>query len=244
MRAVKTAKTVFILLLAGWLALSVGLVYVLTAGQPVLHAVVGMGAGLIVLWVFLCGGLMLWLRRPISFFVRRIPLAWPLKFVLFAIALAMLEEAVTTGMTNLAPLFGVQVGQAYITASADYLDVILHHSVIVFVPMFIAWAWLLSRWRFSPFQVFLLFGLTGLLAESLTFGTQHLSEFAMWIFVYGLMVYLPACSVPEARAAVQPRWYHFPIAVLLPFLFGIPLGLLLHFVFPNHPDLHFPPIQG
>lgn len=230
--------------MAGWLALSVGLVYALTFDQPVMHAVISMGSGLIILWVFVCGGMMFWLRRSIAAFVQRIPIAWQVKFVLFATLLAMLEEVITTGMTNVAPLFGVRIGEAYITASTNYLDVILHHSVIVFVPMFIAWAWLLSRWRFSPFQVFLLFGLTGLFAESLTFGMQHLSEFAMWIFVYGLMVYLPAYSIPEERPGSAPRWFAFPLAVLLPFLFGIPLGLLLHLIFPNHPDLHFPPIQG
>ena len=110
MRSVQVVKTVFILLLAGWLALSVGLVYALTLDQPVMHAVISMGSGLIILWVFVCGGLMFWLRRSIAAFVRRIPIAWQVKFVLFATLLAMLEEAITTGMTNLAPLFGVEDG--------------------------------------------------------------------------------------------------------------------------------------
>ena len=70
--------------------------------------------------------------------------------------MALLEEAVTTTMTNCAPLLGVSLGQAYITASSNYFDVILGHSVIVFVPQFAAWAWLLSRYDFQPAEVFLL----------------------------------------------------------------------------------------
>jgi hypothetical protein len=42
---------------------------------------------------------------------------------------------------------------------------------------------ILSCYDFSPFAVFLLFGLTGTLAET-TFGPQHLLEFGPWIFVY------------------------------------------------------------
>ena len=67
--------------------------------------------------------------------IRRLPLGWPARFILSATGMALLEEAVTTTMTNLAPFFGVPIGQAYITASANYLDVVLGHSVIVLVPM-------------------------------------------------------------------------------------------------------------
>jgi hypothetical protein len=37
-------------------------------------------------------------------------------------ALALMEEAITSSMTNLAPLFGVKIGEAYITASTNYFD--------------------------------------------------------------------------------------------------------------------------
>jgi hypothetical protein len=123
--------------------------------------------------------------------------------------------------------------------------VVLRHSVIVFIPWFIAWALLLKRYAFSPFWVFLLTGLNGLLAESLTFGAQHLSEFALWIFVYGLMVYLPAWSLPpaEARGAKPPRLWHALWAFVLPFLVSIPWALLIRLLSPDHPDIHFPPIQ-
>jgi hypothetical protein len=244
-RTVHILKTVFILLLALWLAASTGLVYLVTLKNRIAHAEISMGTGLVLLWVFLGGALMFLLRGSIRILVLRIRLPWQVKFVLFATLLAMLEEAVTVGMTNLAPLFGVRIGEAYITASANYWDVVLHHSVVVFVPWFIAWALILKRYNFSPFWVFLLTGLNGLLAETLTFGSQHLGEFGLWIFVYGLMIYLPAFCLPPAaeRGAHPPKPWHALLAFLLPFLLSIPWAVTLHFIFPNHPDIHFPPIQ-
>ncbi len=138
-------------------------------------------------------------------------------------------------LTNAAPLFGLRIGDAYITASANYWDVVLGHSVIIFVPMFIAWAWLLGRYRFTPNQVFLLFGLTGTLAEA-SYGPQHLLEIGMWMFVYGLMVYLPAYIVPQDRKARTVRPWHYPLAVAAPFLFLIlllPVVPLLRLLRPS-----------
>jgi hypothetical protein len=164
--------------------------------------------------------------------------------LLGATLLAMIEEVITTSMTNLAPLLGVAAGKAYITASANYLDVICFHSVVMFIPLFVGWTWMLSRYRFSPFAVFLLFGLTGTMAEA-TFGPQHLMEFALWIYVYGLMVYLPAYCIPGERPAREVRWWHYPLAVIVPFLFEVlvPTGLLIKLISPGHPKIHFPPIQ-
>jgi hypothetical protein len=243
MNAARTAKTSFLTLLALWLALSTALVYAVTFKDHIMHAALSMGAGLVVLWVFLGGGLACLLRDRIRTFVLALPGPWQVKFVVFATLMSMLEEAVTTGMTNLAPFFGVEVGEAYITASTSYWDVILHHSVIVFIPWFVAWAWLLGRYAFSPFWVFLLVGLNGLMAESLTFGAGHLSEFALWIFVYGLMVYLPAYCLPRRQRARPPKPWHALLALLLPFLAGIPWAFLIQLLSPQHPQIHFPPIQ-
>jgi hypothetical protein len=242
-RTIQRLKTTFILLLGLWLILTTSLVYAATAGNKVFRAVISMGLGLIVLWVWVGGGLMYLLRERVKTLVLKIPLHWQVKFVLFATLLAMTEEAITTLMTNLAPLFGVQVGEAYITASTNYFDVILHHSVIVFVPWFIAWAWLLKRYDFKPFWVFLLTGLNGLFAESITFGWQNLSQFALWIFVYGLMVYLPAYTIPTERGVQPPKLWHGVLAFFLPLAVGIPWAALVNLAFPNHPDIHFPPIQ-
>jgi hypothetical protein len=244
MSSTRTLKTLVVTGLLVWLVGSTAVVAAVTWRNRIAHAVVGMGVGLILLWVLMGGGLMLLLRPVARRLFQALPLPWPVKFFLFCVFLALVEEAVTTWMTNLAPLFGVAVGEAYITASADYLDVALHHSVIVIVPMFVAWVWLLSKFAFSPFQVFLCMGLTGTLAETLAFGPQHLSEFGLWIFVYGLMVYLPACCLPDRPFARPVRFWHFPLAILLPFLFAIPWGLLVGWVNQGHPNLHFPPIRS
>jgi hypothetical protein len=176
----------------------------------------------------------------------RVRLPWQVKFVLGCTTLALTEEAITTLMTNFAPLFGVTLGEAYITASANYFDVVLYHSVVVFVPMFIGCAVLLHWWRFSPFAVFLLFGVVGLLAETISFGLHNLGNFAFWIFVYGLMVWLPAHWAPPERSARTPRWWAYPIVVVVPFLFLPLMGILAPWLWltPKHPNIHFPPIGG
>ena len=208
-----------------------------------MRAVLGMGWGLILLWIGLGGGLMYRFREPIRRAVVRIRLDWRVRFVLLATGLALTEEMITTAMTNLAPWFGVKVGEAYITASTNYLDVVALHSVVMFVPMFVGWAAILSRYAFSPFEVFLLFGITGTLMET-NFGMRNPLEFGLWIFVYGLMVFLPAYCVPSDRATRCLRWWHYPFAVLAPLLFIaiVPLPLAAGLLFPHHPKVHFPPI--
>lgn len=241
----KNGRLIFVVALALWLVTMTGAVTVVTWGNPRARAVLGMGWGLVILWVFLGGVLMHHFRDPIRRVVLRFHLDWRLRFVLFSTLLALAEEVITTTMTNLAPLFGVKIGEAYITASTNYIDVVALHSVVIFVPMFVAWSVILWRYDFSAFEVFLLFGLTGTLAET-NFGLKNPLEFGLWIFVYGLMVYLPSYCVPQERGARRPRWWHYPLAVLVPFLFIplVPLPLLAGLLYPHHPKIHFPPIQG
>jgi len=92
-------------------------------------------------------------RDKIKVIILKIPLGWRTKFILFCLLLALVEEAITTLMTNLAPLFGVNIGEAYITASTNYLDVVILHSVIAFIPSYIVWAFLPGKYNFTPFQV-------------------------------------------------------------------------------------------
>lgn len=49
----------------------------------------------------------------------------------------------------------------------------------------------------------------------------------MWVFVYGLMAYLPACTVSEERGASTARWWHWLMAVFLPLVFIVPMVLWL-----------------
>jgi hypothetical protein len=239
------AKKAFVSALYGWTFLTSCLVLAANWSSPTHAAIIKMALGLILLWCCLGGWLMWRFREPISNWVRRSRLDWRIKFVLFCTLLAMVEEAVTTGMTNCAPLFGVKVGEAYITSSANYLDVITFHSVSVFVSLFVGWAVILWRYDFSPFAVFVLFGISGTLAEMAYGGPQHALEYPMWNLVYGLMVWLPARSIPSERKARKPRWWHYPLAVFVPFLFmGLfPLAALIHAANPGHPDPHFPPLR-
>ena len=171
---------------------------------PHQKAMIKMALGLILIWIILGGSLMLRYRDQVRNLVLRIPLPWQIKFFLFCTLLALLEEVVTVSMTNLAPFFGAEVGQAFITASANYLHTVLFHSVIVFLPMFLVWTILLSYFDFHPTHVFLLFGLTGSIAEMSMSATNILGGF--WFFVYGLMVYLPAFSLPGDRDLRKPKW--------------------------------------
>ncbi|MHC4557240.1 MAG: hypothetical protein ACYTFW_08705 [Planctomycetota bacterium] len=209
---------------------------ILSSDEADIHqkAIIKMALGLVLFWIVIGGTLMYLFREPLSRTVQNIPLNWKIKFVLFAIALALLEEAVTVSMTNLAPFFGSKIGEAFITASANYLHTVLFHSVIVFIPMFITWSFLLGRYGFNPNQVFLLFGLVGSLAEMSMQPSNIFGGF--WFFVYGLMVFLPACSIPPAdvRGARTPRFRHYVLAVVLPLVSPIillPAAPLLKYLY-------------
>jgi hypothetical protein len=183
------------------------------------RAIFVMADGMILLWIIVGGSLTPMLRKRLVPWLAAIPMGWRLRFVVLCTIMALIEEAITTSMTNCAPLLGTTPEEAHITASTNYFTVVCFHSVVVFVPMFIAWAWMLSRWDFSPLKVLLLFGITGSIAEASINPTSLIGGF--WVFVYGLMVYLPACTVPGDRGARPPRWWHYPLAVVLPFPFVV-----------------------
>jgi hypothetical protein len=219
-----------LILIAAWGILSTTAVaaFVLSnETDPDHRAILKMGIALILIWCILGGTIMYLLRDRFVGWARRIPMGWRTRFVLLCIAFALLEEAVTTSLTNLAPLFGGVTDAARITASKNYLEVVLFNSVIAFVPLFLCWAWLLHRYDFRPAEVLLLFGLNGTLAETITFGPQNLIQVGMWVWVYGLMAYLPACTVPPDRGARPARWWHWLLAVFLPLIFIIPLAMWL-----------------
>lgn len=198
----------------------------INASDAATRAMLRMILGLLVLWVGGGGVLSLVVQRPLRAWAERHPNGWRVRFVLLATALALLEEAITTTMTVLGPRWGASFAQAHITASANYLDVVLLHSVIVFVPMFIVWGWLLKRYDFAPSAVLLLFGVTGFLAESGTFGFNPIT-LGLWIYVYGLMIYLPANLAPSMRQARRPGVGAGVLAVVLPVVAAIPVALVV-----------------
>jgi hypothetical protein len=197
-------------------------------------AILLMAAALALVWNVIGGAVMYLARNPTRELVRRSRLSRGATFVLFATLLALLEEVVTTTLTNLAPVFGNTRG--FITASRNYLEVVVWHSVIVIAPMFVVWSWLLARLRFSPGSVLLLFGFNGVLAE-LLIGGPALVMAPFWVFVYGLMVYLPAYSFPTKAETPAPRWFHYPAAIGACLLASAAVALLVNLLSPHLP--HF-----
>jgi len=186
------------------------------------RAVIFMGGLLLLIWCLIGGAAQSVWRDRFVRLARRIPIGWRTRFVLLCLVFALLEEAVTTGLTNAAPLLGGVTEAAKITASKNYLEVVCLHSVIVFWPSYIAWAVILSYFDFAPVEVMLLYGLTGWLMELWTFGPQNIGMVGMWTFVYGLMVYLPACTVPPDRKVRPARWWMWPLAVVVVSLASVP----------------------
>jgi hypothetical protein len=129
-----------LILLASWGVLSTAAVAAFIPSKdpdPDHGAVIKMAIGLIRLWCLLGGLVMYRFRDGFVAWATRIPLGWRTRFVLLCIIFVMLEEAVTTSLTNMAPLLGGVTDAARITASKNYLEVILKHSVIAFVPLFL-----------------------------------------------------------------------------------------------------------
>ena len=93
--------------------------------DPDHRAIIKMGIGLILVWCVVGGLVMYRFRDGFVAWATRIPLGWRTRFVLLCIVFAMLEEAVTTSLTNLAPLLGGVTDAARITASKNYLEVVL-----------------------------------------------------------------------------------------------------------------------
>jgi len=206
------------------------------------RAIFRMGLGLILVWIALGGTLMWLVRKRFVALMARVKIHWAVKFVLLCIAMALLEEAVTTSLTNLGPSFGAVTDAAHCTASKNYFKVVCTNSVIIFVPQFMCWAFLLWFLDFAPVEVMLLYGLTGWIMEGLHSGPGNWLAVGMWTYVYGLMVWLPACTVPADRRTWRAsagrtlwpvRWWVWPLGTLsglsLAILFAIPMIPLILF---------------
>lgn len=198
--------------------------------------------GVNILWIGLFGFVSLRLRDFVGGLGQRNPRARPIAFFLGATLMALLGEAVTTTMTNCAPLFGAEIGEVYITASANYLDVVLFHSVVVFLPQYALLGWLLSRYAIAPFSLFICYGITGFIGEVMFAGPNPLM-LAQWILIYGLFVFLPAHLFASQSDRKPMRWWMYPLLILAPVIASIPMvALLLLLIAPGHPAIHFPPM--
>ena len=114
-----------LILLASWGVLSTTAVAIFILSKdpdPDHRAIIKMAIGLILVWCVLSGLVMYRFRDGFVAWATRIPLGWRTRFVVLCILFAMLEEAVTTSLTNMAPLLGGVTDAARITASKNYLE--------------------------------------------------------------------------------------------------------------------------
>ena len=185
-------------------------------------------------WIVLFGGITYRFREAIKRMLSGTKYFCRTNFALIAIFLALIEEAVAVAMNSLADDFGAPAGQ-YLTITNSYLDLVLFHSAIVFVPMFITWAWLYLRYDFTPEQAFLLFGISGFIAEIIinpSWFTALLTG-GFWIFTYGIMIYTPAYAFGHQRkSCIKARWYHKAMAVALPLVSAVPVAFIISTVHP------------
>lgn len=213
-----------------WIVLTLSFVWfiMLISGDKKSIAIIGMGTGLILIWGLFGGLITLKIREPLRLELGKHPKYPKLKFFLFALLMVCLEEVVSTAMTNTAPLYGFSPYEAYITASPNYFEVILLHSVVVLWPAYIVWAYALDKYDFHPSWVLILYGFTGLLAEGMSFGWgKNILMFAYWGFVYGLMVYLPAYTFTSTENRKRPGTFIYIIMIFLPLLANIPVTIIV-----------------
>jgi len=80
------------------------------------------------------------------------------------------------------------------------------------------------------------------LAEMTFGGFQHYTEYPMWTFVYGLMMYLPAYCLPADRGARKPGLGAYLLTQIIP---GVAAGPVAAIIMHFHPvKIHFPPIKA
>ena len=96
----RTLLVILMVIFAVWGLIVLILATVATWHERRHRALILMADGLALFWIVIGGLLMHRYRDQAGDLLRRLPLGWPAKFVLFATAMALLEEAVTTTMTN------------------------------------------------------------------------------------------------------------------------------------------------
>lgn len=209
-------------------------------GSPVPRTMILMGMTLFIVWVLIAGSIQKYFQKLYPEKLVALKKHPILFFILAAAVLACLEEAVAVTITNLAPLYGVRLGEAYITASSNYFMVIFFHSVIVFIPMFATLGFFLNRYTISPFRAFILFGLVGVFAETLFTGPQAILNAPFWILVYGLVVYVPAHAfVKLERKKLSLIFYPF-LLLLVAFSAAVTAWIPAKL---DMPKTHFAPLR-
>lgn len=194
------------------------IIHIINTGTTEDKAIITMSSGLLFLWVIVIGSMIYIFKNRIKILFTSSNL-YVLKFFLLAVVMCMIEEAIATTMTNTALLWGLSPNEVFITASPNYLEVITRHSLIVFVPQFLLWGYVLSKYYFAPNSVLILYGITGYLSEVIAFGiSSNVISIGFWIMVYGLIVYLPAYCLPRKALIAKPHPLFFPLMIILPLI--------------------------
>jgi len=179
-----------IMWLGVWLVLSTSVLTFFVRDDLLKLTAVKMLWCLIIFWIFL-GGSLIYLFRNL-FWRYYLKITWPfwIKFTVFATIFFLIEEFIAVSINNY--FYPITKGAVMLTASTNYWEVVSQHSVVVFVPIFIIFSLFIKFFKLSPQKSFLCFGIIGTLAEVSIGGLTSLLQFAMWILVYGLIVYLPS----------------------------------------------------
>ena len=193
------------------------------------RAAVVMQWGSFISWVVIISS---FFASPIILFVsrlfKRFHFGGKTLFVIGATALALTEEALAIFWNNnISALFST-TDKTILTITTNYFDLIAKHSVIVFIPMFIVWAYLLKNRHYSAEEAFLYFGLTGILAEFWFMpSTLIFMAGGFWILVYGAMVYAPAKLLVGKKEKFHFSFLRAGVAIFLSFLAAVPVALLV-----------------
>jgi hypothetical protein len=182
------------------------------------RAFVILNSGLLVIWVGLIGGILYRINDRTGTFLSS-NRHHILTFALICPLLVLIEETVAVMMTNTAPLWGLTTSEASITASVNWFETVTRHSVIVFIPQFVLLAIFTKAYRSDPAHVFLMYGLCGFIGEGLAFGFVHnLWGLPFWIFVYGMIAYVPTYVLQtDPNRPVARLWHHvLALVVIVP----------------------------
>jgi hypothetical protein len=200
------------------------------ATGPVERSAIVMQWGSFLSWVYIIAPLLGRKGLPLlKHRLSRFTLGPKRLFFIFAALFALIEEALAVFWNNITPSFFGQAVGPVLTASTNYFEVILFHSVVVFLPLFLVWAYLLEHGRYSSREAYLYFGMTGILAEYIfNPGILALLAGGFWILIYGSMVYYPARFLfGEEKSNLNVTWRRAVVAVFLPLLASVPLAILI-----------------
>ncbi|TVP93786.1 MAG: hypothetical protein EA374_08520 [Acholeplasmatales bacterium] len=222
-------KQLFWIILYGWALTYHGLlwVHIYHEGSRTSLAIVTMALGLLVIWGVLLGLVQKKFMQSRSLVVVSSP-RFVIYMMLLMTGLACMAEVVSVTMTNTAYLWSLSPYEAYITASPNYIEVVTRHSVIVFLPQFLAITLLHHRYQYKGFAWFVMYGLIGYVNEWLAFGeAASWVSIPFWMIIYGWIVYLPTHWLRPDKARIKVRIYHYGAALFVPLAFSIPWALFL-----------------